>query len=162
MSSPEEVTNQRVAVCTEAESWIKTPFHHAACVKGAGVDCAHVGATFEKVLGIKLPFPSYYASQWHLHETMTPEGLRFVEIYVDGLHNGGFIDITKEQALPGDVVLSKLGRTFCHGGIIVGWPWVVQAESSPVGAGKVVKANATANWFLSGRTLKFFSYKDWH
>ena len=29
----------RAAVVKEAESWIGTPFHHAARVKGAGIDC---------------------------------------------------------------------------------------------------------------------------
>jgi cell wall-associated NlpC family hydrolase len=29
----------RAAVVREAESWIGTPFHHAARVKGAGIDC---------------------------------------------------------------------------------------------------------------------------
>jgi len=158
----EEITKQRQLVCEEALSWEGTPFHHAACVKGGGVDCAHVGATYTIILGITLPFPKFYSPQWHLHESQTPDGPRFVEIYIDGIHSAGFIDITKEQALPGDFVLSKLGHTFCHGGIIISWPYVVQAESMPFGAGKVVKANASANWFLSRRTLKFFSYKEWH
>lgn len=160
--SPEEIDIQRKAVCIESFEWIGTPFHHAACVKGGGVDCAHVGATYEKILNIKLPFPKFYSAQWHLHEVETEDGPKIIEIYLDGLASGGFIEIQKSEVLPGDVVLSKIGRTFCHGGIIVGWPFVIQAESTPVGAGKVVKANATANWFLSGRMLKFFSYKDWH
>ena len=29
----------REAVVTEAKTWIGTPFHHAARIKGAGVDC---------------------------------------------------------------------------------------------------------------------------
>lgn len=160
--SPAEIINQRRAVCTEALSWIGTPFHHAACVKGAGVDCAHVGATFEKVLGIKLQFPDFYSPQWHLHEVATSDGLRFVEIYIEGLLKNGFVEIVYNQKQSGDIILSKIGRTYCHGGIIVGWPHVVQSESVPIGAGKVIKANAEANWFLSGRELKFFSWKEWH
>ena len=31
---------QRAAVVAEARSWIGTPYHHAADVKGHGVDCA--------------------------------------------------------------------------------------------------------------------------
>ena len=30
---------RREAVIREAKSWIGTPFHHAARIKGAGVDC---------------------------------------------------------------------------------------------------------------------------
>lgn len=157
--SPEEVISQRNAVVAEALSWIGTPFHHNACIKGVGVDCAHVGATFERVLGIKFQFPEYYSPQWHLHEVS--EKTRFVEMYLEGLKLNNFIEIEKDKILPGDIVLSKIGRTFCHGGLIVGWPSVVQAESVPIGAGKVVKAYADANWFLSGRELKFFTRKEW-
>ena len=157
-----EIATQRQSVCKEAYEWVGTPFHHAACVKGAGVDCGHVTITYEKALGIKIPYPKYYSPQWHLHELDTDTGKRFVEIYIEGAIAAGFFEITKEEALPGDYVLSKIGRTFCHGGVIVGWPYVIQAESSPLGAGKVVKANANANWFLSRRALKFFSYKGWH
>jgi cell wall-associated NlpC family hydrolase len=32
--------SQRAAVVAEAKTWIGTPYHHAADVKGHGVDCA--------------------------------------------------------------------------------------------------------------------------
>lgn len=162
MQAIEVTQSQREAVAIEAMSWINTPFKHAACVKAAGVDCAHVGETFRKVLGATFSFPPYYSPQWHLHEVNTEDGPRFVEIYIEGILNAGFIEIEKEQIQKGDVVLSKIGRVFCHGGIIINWPEVVQAESSPFGAGKVIKATANASWFLSGKQLRFFSWKDWH
>ena len=30
---------QRLAVVAEAESWLGTPYHHEARIKGHGVDC---------------------------------------------------------------------------------------------------------------------------
>lgn len=139
-----------------------TPFHHNACIKGVGVDCAHVGDTFKKVLGATFEFPSHYSPQWHLHETNTTEGPRFVELYIESVLAAGFIEIYPDQKKKGDIVLSKIARTFCHGGIIVEWPFVVQAESTPIGTGKVTKAYAHSNFFLSGKPLKFFSWKEWH
>src|SRR5437879_1968913 len=35
-----EIMCQRQAVVDEAMTWLKTPFHHRAAVKKAGVDCA--------------------------------------------------------------------------------------------------------------------------
>ena len=59
---------QRAAVIAEARTWIGTPFHDVACVKGAGVDCAHfvhaayTGAGIFEDLGIER-----YDPQWFLH-----------------------------------------------------------------------------------------------
>lgn len=33
---------QRAAVIAEAESWLSTPYHHEARIKGHGVDCAQI------------------------------------------------------------------------------------------------------------------------
>lgn len=165
MPKQEIINQQRYAVTKEAETWIDTPFYHWACVKGkkGGVDCIHLSAVYEKVLDINFgEWPVSFPSQWHLHEISTEKGKRFSEAYIKSLLDHGFVEIEKSEVLPGDVVLAKIGRVFCHGGIIVSWPWVIQAESNVYGAGKVVRANADANWFLSGKELRFFSLKEWH
>ena len=35
-------TQQRTALVDAARSWLNTPYHHKARVKGAGVDCAQL------------------------------------------------------------------------------------------------------------------------
>src|SRR5262249_43477037 len=47
-----ELDPRRAAVVAEAESWIGTPFHHAARVKGAGVDCLMLLAEVYERAGI--------------------------------------------------------------------------------------------------------------
>jgi len=58
----------RVSVVREAESWIGTPFHHAARIKGAGVDCLMLLAEIHERAGI-IPHidPPFYVPDWHLH-----------------------------------------------------------------------------------------------
>jgi|SRR5208282_1894247 len=167
--SPEEIMKQRQSIVKEALSWQGTPFHHAACVKGGGVDCAHLlKAIYKTCIGIPADFPEFpgfsrgqYPPQWHLHDL---NNIDKADFYLHGFARSeeGFFEVNQNQIAPGDAVLAVIGRTFCHAGIIVNWPKVIQAESAPLGSGKVVLANATANWFLSRRELKFFSRKDWH
>src|SRR5262249_4757318 len=73
-----ELDPRRAAVVAEAESWIGTPFHHAARVKGAGVDCLMLLAEVYERAGI-VPHlePPFYVPDWHLH--------RDAERYLEGL-----------------------------------------------------------------------------
>src|SRR6266496_3157295 len=79
----------RELVVKEAESWIGTPFHHAARVKGAGVDCLMLLAEVYERAGVVAPIePPFYVPDWHLH--------RDAERYLEGL-----IRYAREiQALP--------------------------------------------------------------
>src|SRR4051794_8469193 len=59
---------RRVAIVTEAETWLGTPFHHQGRVKGAGVDCAMLLAEVYHRCGF-VPHidPGHYPPDWHLH-----------------------------------------------------------------------------------------------
>src|SRR5438477_6260990 len=68
----------RTAVVAEAESWIGTPFHHAARIKGAGTDCLMLLAEVYERAGITGHIdPPFYVPDWHLH--------RDAERYLEGL-----------------------------------------------------------------------------
>ena len=69
----------RAAVVTEAKTWIGTPFHHAARVKGAGVDCLMLLAEVYERAGVTAGRinPPFYVPDWHLH--------RDAERYMEGL-----------------------------------------------------------------------------
>lgn len=111
---------ERTRVVAAARSWLGTPYHEHACVKGAGADCAMMPkAAFEEALGIKIDFQPY-SSQWFLH--------RSEELYVNKILEHAH-EIDEAQAKPGDMVVYKIGRCYAHGGIIVlpGWPRIVHA-----------------------------------
>ena len=58
----------REKVVAEAKSWIGTPYHNCADVKGVGCDCGMLLVRVFVDLGIVEPFdPRPYAHDWHLH-----------------------------------------------------------------------------------------------
>lgn len=111
-------TAQRAAVVAAARSWLRTPFHHRARVKGAGADCGTlVAACFEEAgLVPRLELPDY-SPQWHLN--------RHDEHYLALIRaHMGEID---DDPQPGDVALWRIGRTFSHAAIVVAWPVIIHA-----------------------------------
>jgi cell wall-associated NlpC family hydrolase len=134
---------RRAAVITEAISWIGTPFHHEARIKGAGVDCLMLLAeVYERAGVVDHITVEHYPSDWHLH--------RDAERYMEGLLRYGHeIEATP---LPGDIALFKYGRVFSHGAIVVEWPRVIHAYWT-IG---VVWGNATLHP-LKDREMRFFS-----
>ncbi|HLY53939.1 MAG TPA: hypothetical protein VKS60_00195, partial [Stellaceae bacterium] len=107
----------RAAVVAEARSWIGTPYHHGADLKGVGVDCAMLLVRVFADLGLLPPFdPRPYPRSWMLH--------RDEERYL-----GFILDRAQEVDVPGpgDVIVWRVGRTFSHGGIVTAWPLVVHA-----------------------------------
>ena len=110
--------NQRERVVAEAESWLRTPYHHMGRIKGGGTDCLMLLAEVYKAAGvvphIDVPF---YPPDWNLH--------RDAERYLQGL-----MLYARETAGPpqsGDVAVFKFGRCFAHGAIVVCWPRLIHA-----------------------------------
>jgi len=138
----------REAVVKEAVSWIGTPFHHAARVKGAGVDCLMLLAEVYERAGI-VPHlePPFYVPDWHLH--------RDAERYLEGLASHAHEIAGPPRGtgpLPGDIALFRFGRTFSHGAIVTSWPRLVHAYWN-IG---VVYGDATLHP-LASRPVRFFS-----
>ncbi len=107
----------RLAVVAEAMTWLRTPYHHNARVKGAGVDCgqfiiaAFVGA------GLVPDFDTGdYSADWMMHRS-EERYLSFVERHLNRC----------EQPLPGDVAVWRFGHCFSHGAVVVDWPRVLHA-----------------------------------
>ena len=132
----------RASVVKEATSWIGTPFHHAARVKGAGVDCLMLLAEVYQHAGIVAPIePPFYVPDWHLH--------RDAERYLEGLTR--YAGEITGPPLSGDIALFRFGRTFSHGAIVTAWPLLIHAYWN-IG---VVRGDATL-YPLAGRPVKFF------
>ena len=61
---------QRAAVVAEARSWIGTPYHNCADIKGVGVDCGMLLVRVFVDTGLVPPFdPRPYPADWHLHRS---------------------------------------------------------------------------------------------
>jgi cell wall-associated NlpC family hydrolase len=101
----------REAVVAEALSWLGTPYHSHACVKGQGVDCVQLLVAAYGVVGIAHPLgsPRDYANDWHLHKSE--------ERYLIGIRDAGGIEVVEPQA--GDLMMIRYGHTYSHAGIVV-------------------------------------------
>jgi len=143
MTIAEPIAGTRDGVVAEARSWIGTPFHHGARVKGAGVDCLMLLAEVYERAGVACHIePPFYVPDWHLHRDAERymEGLLFYARPIDG------------SPLAGDIALFRFGRTFSHGAIVVEWPRLIHAYWA-IG---VVWGDA-ALYPLKGREVRFFS-----
>lgn len=119
MSTTPDELEMRQRVVQEARSWIGTPYHHRAQVKGAGVDCAMLPYAVYRALGLmgEEEFGNY-PTEWHLHH----DEERYLAIV--GAHAR---EIEAAEVGPGDFVIWKFGRAFSHGGIVTAWPRVVHS-----------------------------------
>jgi cell wall-associated NlpC family hydrolase len=110
---------QRAAVVAEAKTWVGTPWHHQADVKGAGVDCAMILVRVFVDTGVVPAFdPRPYSRTWFMH--------RGEEKFMDIVRQCGAHEI-EGPPKPGDLALWKIGRLFAHGSIVVEWPMVIHA-----------------------------------
>ena len=106
---PPSETAQRAAVVAEARSWIGTPYHNCADIKGVGVDCGMLLVRVFVDLNLCPPFdPRPYPVDWHLH--------RSEERYLGFIFDRG---AETAQPQPGDVMVFRYGRCYSHGGIVI-------------------------------------------
>lgn len=140
---------QRAAVVAEARSWIGTPYHSCAAVRGAGVDCGMLLVRVFVDAGLVAPFdPRPYPADWHLH--------RSEERYL------GFVfdragEVARPQ--PGDVMVLRFGRCYSHGGIVTNAdPLTIVHAYHP--ARRVLEEIVSGSSVLSepGRGRRFFSF----
>jgi len=139
----------RAAILAEARTWLGTPYHHAADVKGVGVDCAMLMVRVFCDLELVEPFdPRPYTRDWMLH--------RDEERYL------GFLlararDVAAPE--PGDVMLFRFGRCFSHGGIVTrAAPLTVLHAFAP--ARRVIEEEVARSGELARRigSARFASY----
>jgi len=100
-------------VITEAKTWIGTPHHNEARVKGAGVDCGQILiAVYEKagVLPTGACEPDHYPPDFAMH--------RGEEKYLGWIQK--FCDPVSGDPLPGDIAVFQFGRCVSHAGILMG------------------------------------------
>ena len=140
---------QRAAVVAEALTWINTPYHHHARVKGVGVDCAQLLCAVYEACGL-VPHidPGNYAHDWHLH--------RGEEVFIGWLEKVGAREVLAPvRPVPGDVAIFMYGRAYSHGAVVVDDRGTVSVVHAYVGRG-VVRSRLDEEP-LQGRTARFWS-----
>jgi hypothetical protein len=121
--TPEEAT-ARVALVTEALSWVGTPFRDCADVKGrnGAVDCAMLLTRCAVDTGLVPPFdPRPYSPRQMLHTTEDRAPISFLKI----LAKFGAKEVERPRI--GDVHVYLFGRMFSHGGFHINDDEIVHA-----------------------------------
>lgn len=142
----------REAVIKEAETWLRTPHHNGACIKGVGVDCGQFPWAVYHAAGLmpEIPEDLRYSPQFHLNRD-EEWYLKFALKFGKELPEGKF-------PKKGDFALYKVGRVFSHGAIVIEWPLIIH---SYVGIGVTID-HGDKGWMAkekSGkpRMVKFFT-----
>ena len=95
---------------TEARTWIGTPFHSGANLKGVGVDCGQFVFCVYRNIGLfeDETFPPY-DPRWMVARENS---------WLEDLFRARFDLVDTPQ--PGDAMLFKVGRNYSHLGIVTG------------------------------------------
>jgi|APMI01.1.fsa_nt_gi cell wall-associated NlpC family hydrolase len=136
----------RAAIIAEAQAWLRTPWHHNASVRGAGVDCAQLIKACYVGAGV---LPDFAVPDYPVDFMLHVDAERLCQTIVD---NGGRLTDTPK---PGDVVVWQFGKSFSHAGLVVDWPSRVIHAFRPWKC--VVETPADAAQ-LAGRAVRFYTF----
>jgi NlpC/P60 family putative phage cell wall peptidase len=129
----------RAEIVTEARSWLATPFHHQAELKGVGVDCAGLLRGVCIALGLLpaeyrlLPIAAPYVGYG-----TTPDGVRMQKACETFM-----TPIAIDEMQPGDAILIRWGRhpqhvallaDYRHGGLSI-----IHSYTDASGRGEVIE-----------------------
>ena len=143
-----EKEEYRKKVVEEAKTWIGTPWHHEARVKGGGVDCGMlILEVFERVGLIPHVVPRHYGPDFMLNRG-EEWYVGLILVYADEVFSPPF--------LPGDAIVMKNGRIFSHGGIIIEWPLIIHASCPD----RIVLYGDMSKIPLSQRKRRIFRHKE--
>ena len=120
----------RDRIVKEAQSWIGTPYHHQALIKGRGCDCAGIIKTCARVAGIE------YLENWDYGRIPHPPTLL-------GILNRYLERISLAEIRPGDVICFRIVQDPCHLAIYT-VEKIVHAYAKTVRA--VVEHELTEEW----------------
>lgn len=120
-------------IIEETLSWVGTPYHNQARIKGVGVDCANLIAGIAENCGYKAVLLEPYSVQWHLHNSE--------EKMIDILLSYGCVETN--DVTPGTLITFQFGQVSGHIGIMVSDTTFVHAD---VRVGKVTEVTLGGAW----------------
>lgn len=138
----------RQSIVREARSYIGTPYHKNARIKGVGVDCATFVFCVYRTIGLVPPEeegifsdPSIVpiSQDWFRH-TKEEKYMRQILRHAHKVAEG--ISYPTLDAKPGTIVITRAvgSKVVNHGGIVVKWPMIVHAVDP-----EVEETNASTN-----------------
>jgi len=146
------IPDERAAIVAEAKTWIGTPFHHGARIKGAGVDCAQLLLACYGDHGPLGPVDvGDYPPDWFLHQDRE-RLLEWIHAFCAPVNSDGL--------QPGDIALFRYGRGVSHASIVLelGPPIVVAHSFARLG---VTTSEVGPTHHLGSRLVGYYTLKRW-
>lgn len=136
---------RRNQIVAEARSWLGTPYHHQAALKGIGCDCIGLLKGIYAAFGGVVDLPADYSPSWHVHRA--EERLR------EGLSRYG-TEIPLLSARPGDILLFGIGKgPAAHGAVLIEPDIMIHAYAE---AGAVIASRLAGRWLAWRRSAFAF------
>jgi NlpC/P60 family putative phage cell wall peptidase len=123
---------QRAEMVSEARSWIGTPYHMGAMVKGAGADCGSFLLGVLQACGLaEGEEVGQWKADWFCHTSQERYLRRMMRNAAKICEQ---ISYPSLNALPGDLVLTRSSnsRVYNHAGIVLKWPRIIHAVDPAV------------------------------
>lgn len=137
----------RTQLLAEARTWLGTPYHNHASLKGVGADCIGfiIGAAKGAGLVPAAYDPGYYSADWHLHHN---EERLVHEVEAFGCQQRELAD-----RQPGDLLLFQFGRVCAHSGLLLEDEQVIHAVRD---FGQVLVTGLRGEWLTRLRRVYQF------
>ena len=100
-------------IITQARTWLGTPYHHQARLKGVGCDCLGLVVGVADELGLEHASGARLSSFDQTDYSRQPDGARLTAMLQSVLY-----EIPKEDAAPGDLVLFSIEGNPQHVGLL--------------------------------------------
>jgi len=134
--SPRSPRITRAQIVAEARAWLGTPFHHQACLRGVGVDCAQMVIAVARAVGY---VPEQFAVGGYAQR---PEPGIILETLGQWCRQ-----IALAEALPGDILVLRWERDPAHLAIVTETdPLRIIHCYAPRGKGGVVEHIVDDTW----------------
>jgi cell wall-associated NlpC family hydrolase len=112
---------ERQLVVGTAMTWLRTPYHLDAQIKGVGVDCGTLlTAVFAEAGLIEAVNLGHHKPDFHLHKG--------IEVYQQWLEK--YCSKSPGPPQPGDIITYRFGRLqAAHAVLVINWPQVIHAQT---------------------------------
>jgi NlpC/P60 family putative phage cell wall peptidase len=137
----------RQDIITESLTWLNTPWHHRACVKGIGVDCVHLLLGIAQALHLVEPAwqAPMYSQSFHFHVEHA-----LVQATLEAL---GATPVPLSTRQPGDILLFHFGLSCAHAAILLPDNRMIHAVKDQ---GRVLIVSLAGHWLTRLRLAYTF------
>jgi NlpC/P60 family putative phage cell wall peptidase len=139
-------------IVAQARTWLGTPFHHQARLKGKGCDCLGLIVGVVDELGLKDTYGRLLSSYDEITYPKEPDGAYLIEKLTDIL-----LEVPIADARAGDLALFKVRENPQHLAILTDYEGTLGMIHSFAPSRRVVEHRLDEDW--KSRLLKVFRWQ---